>query len=350
MIPSPADFLSHTFALNQYETGTQRELEQILLDSFKELRTMLTRSYDGLTKYQRARALTLFARTDRILENAYGAIADKARDQMVGLAKVEGKWVEKLLRELMTGVAVARETTAISATMAKSIADFPIYGVKAGEWWRKAGADVAFQVRRQIQLGLYQGEPVTKIAKRILNTDVVGEQQGVYRLARNGANTIARTSITAVTANARFETFKAQSDTITDRYVYVATLDDRTSLICISLDGTVWKYKDPKAPKPPQHPNCRSTIVAEINWKRLGIQPTQALLLRTRASMHGPVTGKTYSEWLRGQPVEVQERVLGKSRARLFRDGISVKEMLRRDGTPLTLDALAKKLNVDIAT
>lgn len=46
-----------------------------------------------------------------------------------------------------------------------------------------------------------------------------------------------------------------------DQYIYIATLDDRTSDICRDLDGKVFKTKDGQAGKnmPPMHPNCRST-------------------------------------------------------------------------------------------
>lgn len=48
-----------------------------------------------------------------------------------------------------------------------------------------------------------------------------------------------------------------------EEYEYVATLDKRTSSICIGLDNSVFKVKDMTAGvnAPPMHPNCRSTTV-----------------------------------------------------------------------------------------
>lgn len=53
-------------------------------------------------------------------------------------------------------------------------------------------------------------------------------------------------------------------------YKYVAKIDKKTSKLCHSLNGKVFKVKDmiPGVNAPPMHPWCRSTTVPHVgNWR-----------------------------------------------------------------------------------
>ena len=80
---------------------------------------------------------------------------------------------------------------------------------------------------------------------------------------------------------------EAYKDSDVERYIYVATLDLRTSEICRSLDGMQFPVKDAQPGKnyPPMHPWCRSTTMAWV--------PPE-LLARMKRIARDPVTGKTY--------------------------------------------------------
>lgn len=82
-----------------------------------------------------------------------------------------------------------------------------------------------------------------------------------------------------------------------DKYVFLATLDTRTSTICQELDHEVFELKEQQVGKnyPPMHPNCRSKTRAYMGEE---IEAT----LQRRA--RNPITGKTelvgnisYKEW-----------------------------------------------------
>ena len=82
-----------------------------------------------------------------------------------------------------------------------------------------------------------------------------------------------------------------------DKYVFVATLDNRTSAICQELDGKVFLVKDKIEGKnaPPMHPNCRSVTRAYVD---------DVAEQRVKRWARDPVTGetkkignKTYKEW-----------------------------------------------------
>lgn len=83
-----------------------------------------------------------------------------------------------------------------------------------------------------------------------------------------------------------------------DKYVFVATLDSRTSEICQSMDNKVFEYKKRQEGVnfPPLHPNCRSKTRAY-----LGEEAEKELIRRAR----NPITGKnevignmSYKDWL----------------------------------------------------
>lgn len=82
-----------------------------------------------------------------------------------------------------------------------------------------------------------------------------------------------------------------------DKYVFLATLDTRTSTICQSLDNKVFELKERKVGEnyPPMHPNCRSKTRAYM-----GEEIEKTLKRRAR----NPITGKneiidnmSYEEW-----------------------------------------------------
>lgn len=97
-----------------------------------------------------------------------------------------------------------------------------------------------------------------------------------------------------------------------EQYVFVATLDNRTSEKCQNLDGKIYNYKDKETGVnyPPLHPNCRSKTRGY-----LGDEAERTLKRRAR----NPNTGKTeiidnmpYSEWIKQYQVETPKSSISK--------------------------------------
>ena len=89
-----------------------------------------------------------------------------------------------------------------------------------------------------------------------------------------------------------------------DKYVFLATLDTRTSTMCQDMDGEVIPLKERKVGEnfPPLHPNCRSKTRAYMGEE---IEAT----LKRRA--RNPVTGKTeivdnisYKQWAKQHGID----------------------------------------------
>ena len=90
--------------------------------------------------------------------------------------------------------------------------------------------------------------------------------------------------------------------------------------------------------------NCRSTSVPVLkSWKELGID-LKEFPEGTRATYDGQVPANiTYNEWLKGKDSTFQDKVLGPTRAKLFREGMPVDRFVNKAGDRLTLDELRKR-------
>ena len=111
---------------------------------------------------------------------------------------------------------------------------------------------------------------------------------------------------------------------------------------CKARDGKV--YPVDSGPRPPAHPNCRSSTSYVLkSWKELGID-LKEFPEGTRASMDGQVPANvTYNEWLKGKDSTFQDKVLGPTRAKLFREGMPVDRFVNKAGDRLTLDKLRER-------
>ncbi len=183
----------------------------------------------------------------------------------------------------------------------------------------------------QIRQGLVFDETPTQIGRRIFGTRALGGTDGTREITRRGAQTLASTSISAI-SNATRQEFYKKNRRITRSEVYTATLDSRTTPICSSLDGQIFPVGEGSIP--PIHINCRSIRVPVVDGRRLGTRPSVAATERQLRGLSGPerrraldrLVGRvpaetTYQQWLGQQTVGFQDEVLGPTRGILFRKG-----------------------------
>ena len=246
-----------------------------------------------------------------------------------------------------------------------------------GETVEKAFRGIAARqqesLARHIRQGVLSGETNVQIARRLMGRLNFNEyaKEGTrafalagnqpLKLANNQIKTIVRTSINQV-SNAASQSVYAANKDVAPEYEYVATLDSRTSSICQRLDGQKFGYN--KGPTPPQHFNCRSTTVPVVDYEGLGLTPPPETKITTRPSETGRVPQKvSYGDWLyeqraRGannkllkyEPGELQIKTLGFEKAKYFNrlaaksnGKDALRQVIRNDGTELTLEQLQKK-------
>ena len=196
------------------------------------------------------------------------------------------------------------------------------------------------RMENQMRLSRARGMTIDQTVRAFNGTKAKGYKDGIMGKNWSDARTVIRTATQHVSSASRNAMWVANSD-IMDSYQWVSTLDGVTSDVCKSLDGKVFKIG--QGPLPPIHPNCRSTTVPYFPPSRFDDGAT-------RSSLHGYVdVDTTYYQWLMDQPEAFQIDALGKTRAKLFRDGgLSPEEFgdlqLGKNFKPMTLKQMQEKM------
>lgn len=135
----------------------------------------------------------------------------------------------------------------------------------------------------------------------------------------NGGRGILSTVFQHVGAQAQ----DAVASTQYGSYIWTSIIDGRTTQICLSRNMKIFEYG--RGPIPPAHYGCRSIVVPVVE----GMAHTK----------------QTYYSWLRAQPEEVQDDILGAKRGRDLRSGeFKADDLDRYDGAnELTLEQYSGK-------
>lgn len=226
-----------------------------------------------------------------------------------------------------------------------------IEGSPVRDWWKGQSRDLQSAFLREIRIAMNNGENLTQGITRIVGGTVDGVTvPGIMNTAKRKAGALVSTSMAQVQNEAALASFQANSDVI-KWITQLSTLDNRTSDICIAYSGQTWDVNTlqpvngstlPFNGGPPRHFNCRSRLrpvtksFEELGLKRKEIPPG------TRASMDGQVPADiTFETWLESKPVTFQNKLLGPTRAELFREGeITLTQLVDFRGHPLTISQL----------
>ena len=238
-------------------------------------------------------------------------IAAFDRAQQVAMMQTEAEFTMRLMGGQMgADISLALPTV---GQLRAIIGNAPFRGKLHSHWWKALERGTREELLAQIRIGMIEGESAIKIASRI---DIVAGQTTAQ------ARALTKTATAHFNAQAREATYEANED-ILSGVQYMATLDGRTTEICMALDGQVFPIGE--GPRPPQHFNCRSQTMP---------------LLKSG----GNVERQTYGEWLGKQTKAKQNDALGPTRAKLWREGkVKIDKFVSDDGRPLTLDQLRVK-------
>lgn len=385
---TPETFYREAIDLNRYSNQVARQIvtnyNNVILDLTNKLATI-----DEVTAPATvARIRAMLVQMKESLESWSNASSVYLAEELQGLAVFQTEFVKDQLEKVLPKGAVGVNTVKISPDFARSVVftdptevniltlptdlettvqrTFALTAAKgsaitlpSGQVVEKAFRGISTKqaelISSQIRIGITEGESIPKIARRLRGKLQFGANQNMtakaqrlaggdgMRLANTQVMTVVRTSVNQVQNAVSQATYAANQD-VTQRYEYVATLDARTSKICGSLDGRIFKYNE--GPLPPQHFNCRSTTVPIIDDDDL-----RRRFPDTRPSATGRVPQDTnYATWLRDNP-SIQDKTLG-SKKKFFNYLIDKKRksprealrlIIKDDGTELTLKKLAEK-------
>lgn len=272
----------------------------------------------------------IIAEAEALVRAGMRRIQDQTRAKLGELVRQEVGWVQ----ESATKVLRLSEARPISLRRIETaVEQRPYLGAKTEEWFGSiVGGDngVIDNVRFAVQTGVQRGWSTDEVVRTLRGTKDTGYTDGLVSGANeNQLRAMVRTAATHASTTARTESFAALG---VKQWRFVAVLDSRTSIQCAANDGKVFDMGE--GPLPPLHPNCRSNVV-----------PYTGEPVGERASVDGPVPAATdFRTWLKDQPQDVQDEVLGKARAQAWRDGdLTFEQMVGKDMLPLTVKELIAK-------
>lgn len=186
--------------------------------------------------------------------------------------------------------------------------------------WEKLVRDTKYSLTTTLRRMLNDGDSVASVANTVSGTKRLNYKNGVINKHFNYLFGFLKTSIQALHSTTRDRVWRQQG---VKRYRWVSVLDSRTTPICRSRSNKI--YEVGKGPRPPAHIACRSTTV-----------PYEV----------GDVMPTSYTEWLRQQPKDTIQDILGKTKGDIFINNPSLTlDKFTANGRELTIDELRQRLN-----
>lgn len=377
--------LRRAISVRGYTMRQVQEIRQILESSDKKLvellRKRLGRIVDrkGGVDFRGKQLRSLLQEIREMRLEVVREARNELRTKLLQFGRTEADF-EKELLELSIPIEL---TLAAAATeeLRTAVTSRPFQGRTLGQWFDSLSAADQRALTDAIQKGLALGEDVDTIVRRVIGTRAKGYSDGVLATSRRNAEAIVRTAINHVSNMAREALWEANADIIL-ALRWTSVLDGRTSPVCRGRDGALAPVGGKPLPKgsrmlqppdarPPAHVNCRSIMVAVLD--AAGIVGNRPFVVDTRtadrrrvdfrqiardkgisvqearnrwaAANIGQVPAETtYNDWMKRQSTAFQDKVLGKTRARLFRTGkIRLDQFVDRQGDEITLDDLARQ-------
>jgi len=272
-------------------------------------------------------------------------LGKESEKRLMKIGIMESEFHAMLLdNELMPYINFTVATPALPIVRA-AVTSKPFRGRLLKQWFNDLGSSTARKVESTILTGFTLGDPPEKIVRTLMGP-ARGKFTGTGPLGgelRRNVRTVVRTAISHVATHARAATYQANKAVIVAER-WVSVLDNRTTDICMSLDGQ--EFPVGQGPRPPLHHQCRSTTVPVTkSWAKLlkeGFDPKRGARDMRSGFSKLVRADMTYPEWLQLQPVSFQNEILGPTRARLWRSGrVKFDRFFPREGGQrLTLDRL----------
>lgn len=343
--------IRHALALNQYGTGLADRMVRLLnrgdaaiVEKFAAGLAQIEERGVGMSAAARKRLETLLGQVGDLNTAAYADLSIALVDELEQFGGNEASFQrQSLAMAVPVDVAIVGPS---AKRLSAIVSSEPFEGRILSEYLSDMEAGRVKRMSAAVREGMRAGETTDQIVRRIRGSKAARYSDGVLNISRRSAQSIVRTAVNHVSNVTAQETWKASSNVVKG-WQFLATLDIRTTHTCAGLDGSV--HPIGQGPIPPRHLRCRSISVAVTkSFRELGIDADE-LPEAKRASMDGQVAGGSkFSDWLRGKDGATQDKVLGKTRAELFRTGkLDLRDFISGDGTVLTLDEL-KKVHGDI--
>lgn len=328
--------VAHQIYLLRYQARIVRQITEILQQVEADLLLQLN---SVQTEWNAQRLESQLSGIRAIIDESWRLADTQLSTDLRELAVYEASHQEQVIRgstPIELAMVMPTAETIIAAVESK-----PFEGKLLSEWTEKLQEDFYVRIRDAVRMGVIEGESYHQITKRVMGTKALRYSDGVMAINFRQAQALVATAVSH-TANESRQTFYGANDDLIKGVQWVSTLDSRTTPVCQSRDGKV--YPVDSGPRPPAHIRCRSTTAPVLkSWKELGLD-AENIPPGTRASMDGQVPeAETYQSWLRKKSPAFQDDVLGPTRGKLFREGMSLDRFVDESGKEYTLAQLKAK-------
>ena len=320
----------HQIMLQRLSGGAFNKLKPLLEKLQKDIRARLS---ENPTDFQMNRLTSLMRDIQSLFDTANSEVSKQLNLDLEEFIPYETDFQYRMLGNAVTTEltlpAIEQVVAAVTTAKAELISGGVTKRLTISEMIGTLGTKPV-TIENKIRAGIIEGKSVDQMVRDIMRVANQAHKRDV--------RTVVRTAFNLAGSEARKAVVAANSDIITGEK-WISTLDGRTSDVCMGRDGKV--YDAGAAPFPPAHMNCRSLRVPVIDPKYAipGIKG-----LRSSRNPDGKVekvAGETtYNSWLKRQPADFQNEVLGEERAKLFRGGMNVDKFTDDNGRTLTLAEL----------
>jgi phage putative head morphogenesis protein, SPP1 gp7 family len=334
-----SSFISHQIWLQRNASHEVNELAPFIQQMRDEVRAnVLAFGDDNRTRQNLEK---LLKDLEDILDGITGNWEEKLTEDLQDLAVYETDWTVKTLEiNVDTNFTTPTPEQVWSAIKFNPLAldHKPVDFQQMISGWSEVEVN---RLVMGVKTGFVQGMTTRDIVKTVVGPG------GLADISQRHAATVVRTALNHVSTEAKDLVYKKNSD-IVEGYELVVTLDSRTSTICRGWPpGKVYKPSDKFQPKPPFHPACRTTTAPVVSSEFDFLDEGAKRAARGADGGMQVDANTSYYDFLKQQPAWFQDKALGPTRGKIFRNaGMSPEEFRAASvdgfGHPLTLKEMAE--------
>lgn len=328
--------VDHAIDLQHYSNGVVGKLIALLNRVDSDLFAQMTIALERLPpeSFTTERLDQLLYSVRSLNAQAYRAIERELTAELRDFVEYEAGYQYQLFNSAIPQQVVAQVGIAkvnIEQVYAASMSR-PFQGVLLKEALAGVEEKRARMIRDQIRIGYVENQTTSEIVRRIRGTRALKYADGFMEAPRGHIEAIVRTAISHTAGFTRDRFYEANTSVIKAEE-WLSTIDSRTSPDCRIRDRL---HYTPVEHKPIGHniewksgPGrlhycCRSiSLPITKSWKELGAKvDIESFDPVTRASMDGEIPADTsYASWIKRQSAARQDEILGRTRAKLMREG-----------------------------
>ena len=340
--------ISHSIFLERLKAGETKRivsmLNSLVLPHIRDeiakllvaIKTEKSKKLNKINKKNLKRLEKVFENIKKLTASGYSEIRNTLKQDLLEFSKRE---VKNQISMISDSIPLNYSFTEPAVPVLRQIVNSShVLGQPITDIFKSLESRIVNEVKKQVIIGINEGSSIENILSRLVS------RTGVFKRERNNIKAVIRTTINHTMTQSR-ESVYQDNKSLIKKVQYVATLDTRTSIICANLDGRT--YEIGVGPRPPRHPNCRSTTIPVLaSWKELGI-PLKEITNAQRVSMDGKVSQSIrFPEWIKKQDEFDQRKFFGKTRFELFKKGkLTISEMVDQNHRPIDVARLLNSTN-----